>query len=82
VRYDLPPGLTAEEQRTIEASVEAYLAYGSVRPEAWRLVARAEGLGLGALQMRNQSRRPWVEPVLSPFTRRGTDTRMGRGDAK
>jgi hypothetical protein len=82
MRYDLPPGLTAEERRAIEASIDAYLGYGNVRPEAWRLVARAEGLGLGALQIRNQSLRPWVEPMLSPFTRRGTDTRMGRGDAK
>jgi hypothetical protein len=82
MRYELPPGLSAEEQRAIDASIDAYFGYGSVRPEAWRLVARAEGLGLGALQIRNQSLRPWQEPMLSPFTRRGTDTRMGRGDAK
>jgi hypothetical protein len=82
MRYEVPPGLSAEEQRAIDASIDAYFGYGSVRPEAWRLVARAEGLGLGALQIRNQSLRPWQEPMLSPFTRRGTDTRMGRGDAR
>jgi hypothetical protein len=82
VRYELPPGLTAEEERAIGASIDAYFGYGNVRPEAWRLVARAEGLGLGALQIRNQSLRPWVEPMHAPYTRRGTDTRMGRGDAK
>lgn len=82
MRYDLPPGLTAEEQRAIVAALDEYLGYGSMRPGPWMLVGRAEALGLGALQIRNQSVRPWLETMAGPYTRKGIESRVGRGDAK
>jgi hypothetical protein len=40
------------------------------------------GIGLGALQIRYQSLRPWGEIALNPYTRLGTEPRMGRADTK
>ena len=64
------------------AALERYFGTGSVRPSPWALAGRTAGLGLGALQIRFQSLKPWGEIRLNPYTRRGTDTRMGRGDSK
>ena len=44
-----------------------------MRPEPWGLAGRAEGLGLGALQIRNQSRLPWGETRLNHYTRLGIE---------
>jgi hypothetical protein len=82
MRYQLPPGLSPEEERAIVAALEDYLGTGRVRPSPWALAGRTEALGLGALQVRYQSSRPWKETRLNPYTRRGSEPRMGRGDAK
>lgn len=82
MRYELPSDLTPLERSSIEAALAEYLGTTSVRPEAWALAGRAEGLGLGALQIRNQSRQPWGETRLNHYTRLGVDPRVGRGDAK
>jgi hypothetical protein len=82
MRYELPPGITPEEERAIIAALDQYFGTSRVRPGAWALAGRTEALGLGALQIRFQSLRPWNETRLSPYTRRGTEPRVGRGDAK
>jgi hypothetical protein len=82
VRYDLPPGLSAEEERAIVAALDEYFGAGAVRPDPWALAGRTETLGLGALQVRHQSMHPWREVTWGAFTRRGTEPRAGRGDAK
>jgi hypothetical protein len=82
MRYDLPPGLTQEEERVITAALDDHFGTASVRPSAWALQGRAEGLGLGALQIRNQSRHPWGDNRLNPYTRLGIESRVGRGDTK
>ncbi len=81
-QFELPPALPAEERRAVVAALERYLGTASVRPSPWALAGRAEGLGLGALQIRYQSPHPWTEIRLNPYTRRGTDSRMGRGDSR
>jgi hypothetical protein len=81
VRYELPPGLSAEEERAIVAALDEYFGAGVARPDHWALAGRAEVLGLGALQVRHQSIRPWGRPEPSVFTRRGTEPRSGWGDA-
>jgi hypothetical protein len=81
MRYELPPGISPEEERAILAALDQYFGAGKVRPSPWALAGRAEGLGLGALQMRHQSLKPWGETRLFPYTRRGADPRSGRGDA-
>ena len=82
MRYQLPPGITPEEERAIIAALDQYFGTSALRPSPWALAGRTAGLGLGALQIRFQSLRPWNETRLSPFTRRGSDPRVGRGDAK
>jgi len=82
MRYELPPGITPEEERAIIAALDQYFGTSRVRPSAWALAGRTEALGLGALQIRFQSLRPWNETRLNPYTRRGSEPRVGRGDAK
>ena len=80
MRYQLPPGLSAEEERAIIAALDEYFGAGAVRPDPWALAGRAEALRLGALQVRHQSIDPWGEGGRIPFTRRGTQPRSGRAD--
>ena len=81
MRYQLPPGLSAEEERAIVAALDDYFGAGAVRPDPWALAGRAEALRLGALQVRHQAVRPWGGPWLPPFARRGTEPLSGRADA-
>ena len=81
MRYQLPPGLSAEEERAIIAALDEYFGAGAVRPDPWALAGRAEALRLGALQIRHQSMQPWGDGSRIPFTRRGTQPRSGRADA-
>jgi hypothetical protein len=82
MRYVLPPGLTPEEERAILAALDDFFGKGSQRPDAWSLAGRTEALGLGALQIRHQADVPWGGTRLNPYTRRGTEPRVGRGDSK
>lgn len=82
MRYELPQGIPEEEERAIVAALEQYFGAGTTRPSPWALAGRLEALGLGALQARHRSERPWNETRLSPYTRRGTEPRAGRGDTK
>ncbi len=82
MRYVLPPGITPEEERAILAALDAFFGKGSQLPDAWSLAGRTEALGLGALQIRHQAEVPWGGTRLNPYTRRGTEPRMGRGDSK
>jgi hypothetical protein len=82
MRYELPPEIDPIEARAIHAALDEYFGATSVRPEPWTLAGRAEALGLGALQIRNQSPLPWGETRLYPYTRLGIENRVGRGDAK
>jgi hypothetical protein len=82
MRYEIPPGLTPREHAAVVEALDEYVRAASVRPSEWALAGRTEGLSLGALQIRYQSEHPWTEIRLNPYTRRGSDTRMGRGDSK
>jgi hypothetical protein len=82
LRYEVPPGLRPEEERAIRAALDVYFGSDSARPSAWSLQGRAEGVGLGALQIRNQSRHPWGEIGFNAYTRLGIESRVGRGDSK
>ena len=82
MRYELPPGIPEEQEQAIMAALDRYFGSGRVRPSPWALAGRLESLGLGALQARHQSERPWNETRLNPYTRRGTEPRAGRADSK
>ena len=81
MRYELPDGLTQQDERAVVAALDHLFGLASVRPSPWALAVRAENLGLGGLQFRHQFDRPYGQ--ASPmFTRRGTETRIGRGDTR
>jgi len=82
MRYELPPRITPEEERAIVAALDQYFGTSTVRPSPWALAGRAIALGLGALQIRYQSPHPWGEIALNPYTRLGTEPRVGRADTK
>jgi hypothetical protein len=82
VAVELPGGLSPREHTLVVKALERYLVLTSRRPGPWSLGGRAEGLGLGALQLRFQSTQPWRQIRLNPFTRRGADPRIGAGGAR
>ena len=82
VRYRVLIDIPERERQVVEEALERYVAVASRRPAPWSLGGRAEGLGLGALQLRFESIEPWNQTRLNPFTRRGTDTRIGAGGSR
>jgi hypothetical protein len=79
-RFDLPDGLTPEEERAILTALERYFLQESPKPNPWVLQGRIDATGLGALQARKLSREPWV--VRAAFSRRGVAPVHGRGDVR
>jgi hypothetical protein len=82
VAVELPDDLSPRERTLVEGALQRYLVLTSRRPGPWSLGGRAEGLGLGALQLRFQSIKPWGEIRLNAFTRRGSDPRIGAGGSR
>jgi hypothetical protein len=81
--FQLPEGVTPEQERAILDALERYLEAGRARPSAWALAGRAMNLRQGALQIRHQiAGTAWRETTRGPFANRGTEPLMGRGDAK
>lgn len=81
MRYEVPPGLTSEQRRAVEAALEEYFARDVARPNPWMLAGRATALGLGALQIRHAARNPW-DARYHAFSPIAPDQLMGRGDSK
>jgi hypothetical protein len=81
-RYELPPGLSPEEERAVLAALERTLGGPQRRLPAWVLAGRSEALRMGALQVRRQADRPWTFRGNVPFARPGTPHLRGRGDAR
>jgi len=82
-RFELPESLSPDEEAAVLAALERYFSEEHPAPPSpWALAGRAIALGLGALQIRYQSPGPWGEIALNPYTRLGTEPRMGRADTK
>jgi len=81
-RLELPPELPPEERRATVVALEGALAASRRRPSPWALAGRAEATGRGALQIRREAHVAWKLRAHVPFTRGGTPTLVGRGDAK
>ncbi|MFN8234473.1 MAG: hypothetical protein U0V56_13745 [Actinomycetota bacterium] len=79
-RFDLPEGLTPEEERAILMGLERYLSQESPKPRPWVLQGRIEAMGVGQLQARKWARQPWL--VRAQFARRGSASLNGRGDVR
>lgn len=80
-RFELPEGLTPEEERAIIRALERYFARESPHPDPWVLAGRVDATGLGALQSRRYTDAPWGAARFVSFARRGVPPRHGRGDA-
>jgi hypothetical protein len=79
-RLELPSELGPEERRAVVIALERAIRPG--RPSPWALAGRAEATGRGALQVRREAHTAWRLRAHVPFTRGGTPTLVGRGDAK
>ncbi|MEO8424009.1 MAG: hypothetical protein ABI595_08860 [Actinomycetota bacterium] len=79
-RFDLPGGLTPEDERAILTALERYFLQESPKPAPWVLQGRIDATGLGALQARKLSREPWA--VRAVFARRGVAPVNGRSDVR
>ncbi len=81
-RFELPEGLSPEEERAIITALERYLLRESPHPSPWVLAGRLEATGLGALQARRYADEPWGTTLRHPFARPGVPPLAGRGDAR
>ena len=81
MRYDLPPGLSPDEERALLAALERYFSKKDSRPSPWSLAGRVEAAGQGALQARRLLASAWRALGVHPFARRGSPGLAGRGDA-
>jgi hypothetical protein len=81
-RYELPSGLTPEEERAVREALQRALE--GVRPpmSPWALAGRAEATRRGALQVRREAGSPWPLRAPIPLAARGTPPLRGRGDAR
>ncbi len=80
-RFELPEGITREEERAILNALERYFLQESPKPNPWVLQGRVDAIGIGALQARRFAREPWTG-VRAAFVRYGVPPAHGRGDAR
>jgi hypothetical protein len=79
--YEMPPEVSAEEQRAVIAALERVMGADRGRSSPWTVAGRAEALRVGALQARRMIDRPWGFRGAVPFARGGVPPLIGRGDA-
>jgi hypothetical protein len=79
--FDLPEGLSPDEERAIMMALERYFVAENPKPAPWVLQGRIEATGLGALQVRRFAREPWHGQWVE-FARKGVAPMQGRGDVR
>jgi hypothetical protein len=80
-RFELPDGLSPDEERAIIRALERYFAQENPHPHPWVLAGRMDAGGWGAVQARRYSDRAWRLVGPAAFARRGAPPFTGRGDA-
>ena len=80
-RFEIPEGLTPEEERVVITALERYFVQESPHPNPWVLAGRLDAAGLGAVQSRRYMDSPWDSTQRHPFARPGVPPLHGRGDA-
>jgi len=78
-RFELPGGLSPEEERAVLMALERYFVEENPKPAPWVLQGRIEATGFGALQVRRFAREPWHGQWVE-FARKGVPPMHGRGD--
>jgi hypothetical protein len=79
-RYELPEGLTPEEERAVLEALERHFRGRDPRPNRWAFIGRLQACRQGVLQHRRALRDPWPSTTVLPFGRGGTEPIRGRGD--
>jgi hypothetical protein len=81
-RYELPGGLSPQEEAAALAALERYFAEEQAPPPSpWALAGRVDASGMGALQARRLAG-GWRSATRLSFARRGVPPFHGRGDAR
>jgi len=80
-RFELPPGLSLDEERAVITALERHFVQESPHPNPWVLAGRMDAAGVGALQSRRYMDQPWGSPKRHAFARAGVPPLHGRGDA-
>jgi hypothetical protein len=80
-RFEVPHGLTREEERAVLLALERYFLQESPHPDPWVLAGRLEATGYGALQARRYASAAWGMAASMRFARPGVASLCGRGDA-
>jgi hypothetical protein len=80
-RFELPGGLTLEEERAILMALERYFLQESPKPMPWVLQGRIDATGVGALQARRYAHEPW-HGQQAAFSRKGVAPVNGRSDVR
>lgn len=81
-RFELPEGLSREEERSVTLALERYFRRENPRPDPWVLAGRLETMGYGALQARKYAEASWPLPGRTRFARSGVPSLEGRADAR
>ena len=80
-RFEIPEGISPEEERAILMALERYLSAENPKPRPWVLQGRIDATGYGALQVRRFAREPWHGQWVE-FARKGVPPVSGRGDVR
>ncbi len=80
-RFEVPEGLSREEERAILLALERYFLQESPRPDPWVLAGRIDATGYGALQARRHMDAAWGTSAHRVFARPGVPPMHGRGDS-
>lgn len=80
-RFELPDGLSREEERAILLALERYLLQESPQPDPWVMAGRLDATGYGVLQARRHMATAWLS-ARAGFVRPGIPALGGRGDAR
>jgi len=82
MRFELPDGLGADEERAVMAALERYFAEEAAPPDPWTLSGRASNTRAQMLHVRHSTDRPWNQADRFPRAGRDTPNFHGRGDAR
>jgi hypothetical protein len=81
-RFELPEGLTPEEERAVIAALERHFEGDGQEPDRWALEGRLDATSQGALQTRKLASGAWQRAGRGNFARRGAPPHAGRGDSR
>jgi hypothetical protein len=81
-RFEVPEGLSREEERAILLALERYFLQESPHPDPWVMAGRMDATGYGALQARRHMDAAWGTSATRMFARPGVPPMHGRGDSR